>query len=152
MKDVMFIFLYNIYGLPFPEFQKTSNSNNNNLLLLLFDGLWKVKDNYVVLCLNASPKLLNLREASRLLALIGICLTWSHMFYSYQSSEVTCLTPINPVNSPLQVMWGTWDSVATREVPLEKNVELKCMQVNVLKSVTRIKKRKREVVAYKLTI
>ena len=42
--------------------------------------------------------------------------------------------------------------MATREVPLEKNVELKCMQVNALKSVTRIKKRKREVVAYKLTI
>ena len=59
---------------------------------------------------------------------------------------------INPVNSPLQVMRGTWDSVATREVPLEKNVELKCMQVNVLKSVTGIKKRKREAVAYKLAI
>ena len=87
MKDVMFIFLYNIYGLPFPEFQKTSNSNNNNLLLLLSDGLWKVKANYVVLRLNASAKLLNLRGASPLLALIGICLTWSHMSYLYQSSE-----------------------------------------------------------------
>ena len=44
--------------------------------------------------------------------------------------------------------------MATREVPLEKNVELKLTftQVNVLKSVTRIKTRKREVVAYKLTI
>ena len=42
--------------------------------------------------------------------------------------------------------------MATKEVPLEKNVELKYMQVNVLKSVTRIKKRKREAVAYKLTI
>ena len=43
--------------------------------------------------------------------------------------------------------------MATREVPLQKNVKPKCMQVNLLKSVTRIKKRKRDVVAvaYKLT-
>ena len=31
--------------------------------------------------------------------------------------------------------------MATREVPLEKNVERKCMQVSVLKSVTRMTKR-----------
>ena len=31
--------------------------------------------------------------------------------------------------------------MATSEVPLEKNVELKFMQVKVLKSVTRIKKK-----------
>ena len=31
--------------------------------------------------------------------------------------------------------------VATSEVPLENNVELECMQVNVLKNVTRITKR-----------
>ena len=41
--------------------------------------------------------------------------------------------------------------MATRKVSLEENVELKYMQVNVLKSVTRIKKRKREVVACELT-
>ena len=41
--------------------------------------------------------------------------------------------------------------MATRKVSLEENVELKYMQANVLKSVTRIKKRKREVVAYELT-
>ena len=33
------------------------------------------------------------------------------------------------------------DSVATREVPLEKNVELKCMQVNERKHETRMTKR-----------
>ena len=38
-------------------------------------------------------------------------------------------------------MCGIWDFVVTREVPLEKNVELKCMQVNVLKIVTRMKKK-----------
>ena len=41
--------------------------------------------------------------------------------------------------------------MATRKVSLKDNVEPKCMQVNVLKNVTRIKKRKREVVAYELT-
>ena len=69
----MFVFLYNIYGLPFTEFQKTSNSNNNKLLLLLFDGLWKMNAKYIALCLNASAKLQNLREASRLLAFTGNC-------------------------------------------------------------------------------
>ena len=71
MKDVVFVFLDNIYGLPFPEFQKTSNSNNNEFLLLLFDGLWKVKAKYIVLCLNASAKLQNVRGASCPPALIG---------------------------------------------------------------------------------
>ena len=37
-------------------------------------------------------------------------------------------------------MCGRKDSVSMRKVPLEKNVELKCVQVNVLKSLTRIKK------------
>ena len=69
MKDVIFIFLYNIHGLTFPEFQKTSNSNNNELLLLLFDGLWKVKAKYIVL--YALVKLQNLRGASCLPALIS---------------------------------------------------------------------------------
>ena len=41
--------------------------------------------------------------------------------------------------------------MATRKVSLEENVDLKCKQVNALKSVTRIKKRKREVVAFELT-
>ena len=41
--------------------------------------------------------------------------------------------------------------MATTEVLLEENVELKCMQINLLKSVTRIKRRKRELVIYELT-
>ena len=43
--------------------------------------------------------------------------------------------------------------MVTRKVSPEENVELKCMQVNALKSVARIKKRKKvkEVVAYELT-
>ena len=31
--------------------------------------------------------------------------------------------------------------MSTREVPLEKNVDLNCIQVNILKSVTRMTKR-----------
>ena len=75
MKDVTFVFLHNIYDLPFPEFQKTSNSNNDKLLLPLFDGLQKRKAKYIVLCLNASAKLQNLSGASRLPALISNCWT-----------------------------------------------------------------------------
>ena len=41
--------------------------------------------------------------------------------------------------------------MVTRKVSVEENVELKCVQVNARKSVTRIKKRKREVVVYELT-
>ena len=38
-------------------------------------------------------------------------------------------------------MLTLYSVVATREVPLEKNVEMKYMQVNILKSVTRMTKR-----------
>ena len=60
------------------------------------------------------------------------------------------VSPIEPVNGLLlasyntiilQVECGTWDFVATREVSFEKYNQLKCMQLKVLKSVTRITKR-----------
>ena len=54
---------------------------------------------------------------------------------------VTCLNPINPLNGSLIVCSmlcvGLEGAVATREVPREKNMDLKSMLVNVSKSVTR---------------
>ena len=38
-------------------------------------------------------------------------------------------------------MCGTYDSVAAREVPLEKEVDIKCMQVDVLKNIARMIRR-----------
>ena len=35
---------------------------------------------------------------------------------------------------------GRGNSAATRKVPLEKNVEMKCLQVNLLKRLTRMTK------------
>ena len=43
--------------------------------------------------------------------------------------------------SPFQVVCGICDSAATRGLPLEKNFDLKCLQVNVLKNVTRMTER-----------
>ena len=42
-------------------------------------------------------------------------------------------------------MCGAWEAETTREVPRERNMDLKSMQVNVTKSV------KREVLTYELT-
>ena len=38
-------------------------------------------------------------------------------------------------------MCGTCDSVAAREVSLEKEVDIKCMQVDVLKNIARMIRR-----------
>ena len=43
------------------------------------------------------------------------------------------------VISPIQVVYGTWDGVATK-VPRENDVDLKSMQVNMLKSLARMTK------------
>ena len=34
------------------------------------------------------------------------------------------------------MVYETWESAAMKEEPLEKNVELKCMKVNVLKRLS----------------
>ena len=52
-----------------------------------FDGLWKVKAKYKVLCLNALAKLQNARGASRHLALMGNCPICNHMRWPYQSAK-----------------------------------------------------------------
>ena len=40
-----------------------------------------------------------------------------------------------------QVACGVWDSVVTREVHVEKKVDMKCIQVNLLKNVSRMTRR-----------
>ena len=66
-------------------FKRPSNSNNNGSLLFLLDGLWKVKAEYIVLCLNGSAKFQNTSRASCHLDLMGNCRTCSHK--PYQHSE-----------------------------------------------------------------
>ena len=98
-----------------------------------FDGFWKVKKvKYVVLCLNDLAKLQNTRGVSHRPAFMDNFPTrWS---WPYQSTN-------RFVISPFQVVCGAWDSLATEEVPLEKKVDMKCMQVNVLKNIAKITRR-----------
>ena len=103
-----------------------------------FDGLWKVNGKYIqyailyiVLCLNALIKLQNARGASCYPAWMDNCPTCSHMPWPYQSTKWFVI-------SPLQAVFKVWDSMATREVPPEKNVDMKCTQVNVLKNISRM--------------
>ena len=77
-------------------FQKLSNSNNNESFLLLFDGLWKVKAKYIVLCLNALAKLRNAKGASYHPVLMGNTLLL-----------VICISRINPVNE-LVLLSSRW--------------------------------------------
>ena len=100
-----------------------------------FDGLWKVKKvKYVVMCLNVLAELQNGMGASHHPALMSNCPTCSHMPCSYQSTNWFFI-------SRFQVVYRAWDFVATREVPLEKKVDMKCMQVSVLKNIARMTRR-----------
>ena len=56
------------------------------------------------------------------------------MCWLYQSTEWFII-------SPFQVVCETRDSVATREVPLEKKVDTKYMPVNVLRNIASMTKR-----------
>ena len=82
-----------------------------------FDGLWKVK--------------VNARGGSCHLVLMDNCPTCSHMPWPYQATKWLAI-------SSYQVVCGAWDSVALREVPLEKKVDMKCMQVNLLNNISRM--------------
>ena len=99
-----------------------------------FDDLWKMKAKYTVLCLSALAKLQNTRGASHHPALIGNCPTCSLMPWPYQSTKWFVI-------SLSQVVCGAWDSVASREVPLEKKVDMKGMQVNIIKNIARVPRR-----------
>ena len=100
MEDVMFIFLYHIFNLHFPE---GTIQYCNELLLLRFDVLWKLKSKYISSYLNASAKLQNTRRASRYPTVVGNCWTCSPMSKSYHSSEWFV--------SPLHKVCETWDTV-----------------------------------------
>ena len=63
------------------------------------------------------------------------------MCWPYQSTEWF-------VVSPFQVVCKACDSMAMREVPLEKKADTKYMQVNALKNIASMTKR--EVMTYQL--
>ena len=88
----------------------------------------------IVLCLNALAKLQNPKEVSRHPALMGNCSTCSHMPWPYQSTKWFVI-------SLFQVVCDVWDSVARREVSVDKKVELKFIQVNALKNIARMTRR-----------
>ena len=85
---------------------------------------------YIVLCLNALAKLQNPKKASCHQALMGNCSTYSHILWLYQSTKWFAIS----------LLW-VWDSVATREVPVKKKVDMKCIQVNVFKNIARMTRR-----------
>ena len=88
----------------------------------------------IVLCLNASAKLQNSKEASRHPALMCNCSTCSHIPWPYQSIKWFVI-------SLFQVVCDVSDSVATREVSVDKKVGLKFIQVTLLKNVARMTRR-----------
>ena len=63
------------------------------------------------------------------------------MCWPYQSTKWFVI-------SPFQVVCWAWDSVATREVPLEKKVDMKYMQVNVLRNIASMTKRGGDIPTY----
>ena len=73
-------------------------------------------------------------EASHHPVLMGNCPTCSHMLWPYQSTECFLI-------SPFQLICRLLGSVARRDVPLEKKVDMKYMQVNVLRNIARMTKR-----------
>ena len=85
---------------------------------------------YTVLCLNALAKSQNPKKASRHQALMGNCSTYSHIPWLHQSTKWFVIS----------LLW-VWISVATREVPVKKKVDMKCIQVNVLKNIARMARR-----------
>ena len=62
------------------------------------------------------------------------CPIFSDMLWPYQPTERFGI-------GPFQVLYKTWDSVATRDAPLEKKVEIKHMMVSVLKNIVSMTKR-----------
>ena len=73
-------------------------------------------------------------RTSRHPALMGNCPTCSQIPWPYQSTKWF-------VTSPLHVVRGTLDFMATSNMPLEKKVDMKCMQVNVLKNIAMVTRR-----------
>ena len=74
------------------------------------------------------------RGTSHHSVLMGSCPTCSHMPWPYQSTKWFVI-------SPFHVVRGAWDYVATRNVALEKKVDIKCIEVDVLKNIARMTRR-----------
>ena len=89
---------------------------------------------YIVLFLNALAKLQNPKEAYRQPAFMGNCSTCSHIPWPYQSTKWFAI-------SLFQVVCDVWDSVATREMPVDKKVDLKFIKVTLLKNIARMTRR-----------
>ena len=75
-----------------------------------------------------------MRGTSRHPGFMENCPTCSHMSWPYQSTKWFVI-------SPFHVVWGARDSMATRDVPLAKKVDMKCMQVNKLKNIVTMTRR-----------
>ena len=104
-----------------------------NYCCYFFDGPWKVKKvKYTVLRLNALTKLQSTRGASRHPALTGNCPACNHIRWSSQSSNWF-------VVNPFQVACGAWDSVDTREVPLEKKVDIIFIIITCIQYMKQVK-------------
>ena len=104
-----------------------------NYCCYCFDGLWKVKAKYIVLCSNALAKWQNATGTSHHPNLMDNCPTCNGMARPYQSTERLAV-------SPFQVKCTTWNSVAMRVVLLEKNIDMKYMEVNILRNIARVTK------------
>ena len=88
--------------LPTPNNRPSLSSDRRTVTILnrcCFNGLWKVKDKYIVLCLNALAKLQNARGACHHSVLMGNWPTYSHMSWHYQSTK-------RFVISPFHAVWG----------------------------------------------
>ena len=88
---------------------------------------------HIVLCLNAFAELRNVRGASRQPVLMGNFSTCLYVL-AYQSTEWLVI-------SPLQVVCRAWDSVAMRQLPFEKKIDTKYMQVNELRNIVSMTKK-----------
>ena len=90
-----------------------------------------MKIKYVLLCSNAFAKLQNTRETARHPVLMDDCPTCNDIARPYQSTEWFVISPSQGVQSM---------RVATRVVLLEKKVDMKYMQVNILRNIARMTK------------
>ena len=88
-------------------------------------------DQMYSIALNALAKLQNLKEVSRHPVLMGNCSTCSQIHFPYQPTKLF-------VSSLFQVVCNVWDSMATTEVSVDKKVDLKFIQVNVLNNIARM--------------
>ena len=124
--------------LPTP-YNRPSFSRNHQTVTIMnqccycFDGSCKVKTKYIVLRLNTFGLITECKRSISP-ALMDNCPTCSHMSWPCQSTKCFAIRLF-------QVGCRAWDSVATRKVPLEKKVDIKCMQGNIFKNIAKMTRR-----------